>query len=195
MSIDERSALIIVDVQNDFLPGGSLAVSEGDGVIPVLNRYIERFEGEGGAIYATRDWHPEGHSSFASEGGMWPRHCVQGSKGAAFDYRLALPAGTPIVSKGTESDKEAYSGFQGTHLAETLRERGITRLYVGGLATDYCVKNTVLDGLQNGFETFYLADAAKGVEVNAGDVANAEREMIDAGAVATTLDDLANGHD
>ncbi len=190
MALEPNSALIIVDVQNDFCPGGSLAVSEGDEVVPVLNRYAKRFDEANAPIFATRDWHPADHVSFKEQGGIWPVHCVRETEGAAFHADLRLPEGTTIVSKAQAPAEEAYSGFQGTELAQHLRERGVENVYVGGLATDYCVKSTVLDALHAGFDTYYLADASRGVEVNAGDVASAESEMEAAGAKRLTLDEL-----
>lgn len=187
MKFDERSALIIVDVQKDFCPGGALAVQEGDQVVARLSQIAAQMTAAGGVVVATRDWHPADHMSFEAQGGIWPPHCVQGTEGAAFHDNLVLPTGTLIVSKGTQSDSEAYSGFQGTDLAERLRERGIERLYIGGLATDYCVRATVLDGLAAGFETTYLADASRGVEVQPGDVAAAESEMAAAGAAGVPV--------
>ncbi len=190
MAIDERSALLIVDVQNDFCPGGALAVRDGDQVVPVLNRYANRFAQAGAPVVATRDWHPANHLSFTEQEGIWPAHCVRESPGAAFHPDLVLPEGTLIVSKAQQAEEEAYSGFMGTGLAERLRERGVERVYVGGLATDYCVKSTVLDAIREGFDTYFLADAARGVEVRAGDVAAAEREMAEAGATPLTLEQL-----
>lgn len=190
MALESNSALVIVDVQNDFCPGGSLPVGHGDEVVPLLNRYASRFTEAEAPIFATRDWHPANHASFKDQGGIWPIHCVQDTHGAAFHPNLDLPSGTVIVSKAQEPSEEAYSGFQGTTLTEQLRERGVERVYVGGLATDYCVKSTVLDALGAGFETYFLADASRGVEVNEGDVAAAETEMEQAGAKTLTLDDL-----
>jgi nicotinamidase/pyrazinamidase len=189
--VDSKAALIIVDVQNDFCPGGALAVAEGDHVVPVLNEYARHFAGAGSPIFATRDWHPANHISFSEQGGIWPPHCVQGTDGASFHPGLELPEGTEIVSKAQEADEESYSGFGGTHLAERLRQQGVERVYIGGLATDYCVKSTVLDALEAGFETYYLADASRGVEVNKGDVAAAEEEMAAAGAETARLEQLS----
>jgi nicotinamidase/pyrazinamidase len=190
MALEPNSALIIVDVQNDFCPGGSLAVSQGDEVVPVLNHYAKRFDEADAPVFATRDWHPADHVSFKEQGGIWPVHCVRETEGAAFHAGLRLPEGTTIVSKAQAPAEEAYSGFQGTELAKQLRERGVENVYVGGLATDYCVKSTVLDALHAGFDTYYLADASRGVEVNAGDVASAESEMEAAGAKRLTLNEL-----
>ncbi|MDQ4075683.1 MAG: bifunctional nicotinamidase/pyrazinamidase [Chloroflexota bacterium] len=190
MKVDDKSALIIVDVQNDFCPGGALAVPEGDRVVPILNRYAERFAEAGAAVFATRDWHPLDHVSFEEQGGIWPVHCVQETEGADFHPDLELPEGTTVISKAQESGEEAYSGFMGTDLADQLRAQGVERVYVGGLATDYCVKSTVLDALEEDFEVYFLADASRGVEVNEGDVAAAEREMEEAGAKAINFEDL-----
>ncbi len=187
------SALIVVDVQNDFVPGGALPVPNGHEVVPILNRYIEAFVGKGLPVIATRDWHPPNHISFKSRGGPWPPHCVQGTWGAEFHPELKLPKDVIIVSKATDPDREAYSGFEGTGLAERLRELGVKRVFVGGLATDYCVKHTVLDALKYGFEAILLLDASRGVDVNPGDSARAIREMVAAGAIAITLDDLLVG--
>ncbi len=190
MDIDRTSALIIVDVQNDFCPGGSLAVTDGDKVVSVLNEYARRFAGANAPVVATRDWHPADHMSFSAQGGIWPTHCVRDSTGAAFHPDLVLPEGTIIISKAQTRDSEAYSGFQGTDLAEQLRALGVEKVYVGGLATDYCVKSTVLDALTAQFDTYFLADAARGVEVNAGDVARAEAEMAEVGATTVTLEEV-----
>ena len=192
LTIDETTALVVVDVQNDFCPGGALPVTDGDKVIPVLNKYIQRFRKARAPMIFTRDWHPADHSSFKEQGGPWPPHCVQNSEGAKFLSNLNVPSEGEIVSKGDKKD-EAYSGFQGTDLATKLHQRGIKRLFVGGLATDYCVKETVLDGLRYGFEMFYLDDASRGVNVNPGDSERALREMQEKGATRITLRDLEEG--
>ncbi len=188
--LEAGDALVIVDVQNDFLPGGHLAVPEGDAVIAPLNAYIERFAQQERPIVATRDWHPADHCSFREQGGPWPPHCVAGTPGAEFAAALRLPASAWIVSKATQPDQEAYSGFEGTDLAERLRQAGVRRLFVGGLATDYCVKNTVLDALREGFAVFLLRDAIRAVNVNPGDGERAIDEMTAAGAIPITLADL-----
>jgi nicotinamidase/pyrazinamidase len=176
IKIDKSSALIVVDVQKDFCQGGTLPVPRGDEVVPVLNRYIRKFEEAGAQIYATRDWHPSNHVSFKSQSGPWPSHCVQNTEGAEFHRDLLLPIGTVIVSKA-DSLKETYSGFDETNLEEDLKRKKIGRVFVGGLATDYCVLNTVLDAIRLGFETFLLKDAIKGVNVQVNDSKRAIKEM------------------
>src|ERR671919_446420 len=183
-----KDALIIVDVQNDFCPGGALAVSGGDEVVAVLNRVIERFAEAGLPIFATRDWHPKKTSHFKTHGGLWPAHCVQGTKGAEFHAALKLGNDAVVVSKGMAPDEDSYSGFQatdasGTPLAELLRLKEVGRIFVGGLATDYCVKHTVLDGLAEGFEIVLLADAIRAVNLKPDDGESAIDEMVRAGAV------------
>jgi len=183
-------ALIVVDVQNDFLPGGALAVPAGDEVVPVLNRYLQRFQARGLPVYATRDWHPPDHCSFRDQGGPWPPHCVAGSPGAEFAADLALPEDAVVISKATAPDREAYSGFQDTDLAGRLRAQGVRRLFVGGLATDYCVLNTVRDALAAGFEVVLLEDAVRAVDLHPGDGERALEEMRDQGARVIRLADL-----
>ncbi|MEM4298205.1 MAG: nicotinamidase [Nitrososphaerota archaeon] len=191
MSISlEASALIIVDVQNDFCHNGALPVPEGDKIIPNLNIYIRRFSTLKRPVFVTRDWHPPDHISFRLRGGPWPPHCVQNTWGAELHKDLRLPKNTIIVSKAYERDKEAYSGFQGTDLAERLRALGIKRLFIGGLATDYCVKNTVLDALKEGFEAYLLEDAIKGIDAQPGDSEKAIKEMVEKGAKLVRLSDL-----
>ena len=186
-----RDALVVVDMQNDFMPGGALPVPEGDKIIPRLNEYIKLFESKGLPVFFTRDWHPENHISFKGHGGIWPPHCVQNTEGAEFHRDLYIPKDNKfIISKGTSQDFDAYSGFQGTILEFLLRERGIRRIFVGGVATDYCVKNTAIGGLNLGFEVFVLEDAIKGVDVNPGDVERAVEEMLDRGAAFITIEDL-----
>ena len=185
--MQEKAALLIVDVQNDFCPGGSLPVPDGDKVVPVLNRYIERFRKDHLPIIATRDWHPEKTSHFKNYGGVWPPHCIQGTRGADFHPALALPEDVVVVSKGTGPEEDSYSGFQGTDqkgvkLAEILGRQGVEQICVGGLATDYCVRHTVLDGLKEGFKVVLLEDAIRGVEIQQGDSERAIAEMIKAGA-------------
>ena len=156
-----EEALIVVDMQRDFMPGGALPVPEGDEIIPRCNEYIKEFRKRGALIVATRDWHPPNHISFRERGGPWPKHCVRDTPGA--EFVVELPADAVIISKATEPDKEAYSGFEGTNLAEILRKNGVRRVYVCGVATEYCVKATALDAVKHGFETYLLRDAVKGI--------------------------------
>lgn len=189
-SLRDGDALVIVDVQNDFLPGGALGVPKGDKVVPVINGYIDRFMERGLPIYATRDWHPENHCSFRPNGGVWPVHCIAGSPGAQFAPQLRLPSAAQIVSKATWPGDEAYSGFEHTDLVERLRAAKVRRLFIGGLATDYCVLNTVIDALRLGFEVRLLVDAVRAVDLLAGDGETAIKEMIEQGAKPLTLQEL-----
>ncbi len=192
LTLNPSDALIVVDVQNDFLLGGSLAVPGGDEVVPKLNHYIAAFQAKRLPIFATRDWHPPNHCSFKPYGGPWPPHCVAGSTGAAFAPGLELPASTAVITlKGTEPDRDAYSGFERTDLDARLRAAGVHRLFVGGLATDYCVLNTVKDGLALGYAVFLLQDAIRAVNVQSDDGRKAEGEMIRLGAVAIRREMLA----
>lgn len=182
MRVKEGDALLVVDVQRDFLPGGSLAVPDGDSVIAPLNACLHQFQSAGLPIVATRDWHPENHCSFAAQGGSWPAHCRQDSPGAAFAEHLDLPPGAAIVSKGTRENADAYSGFDGTDLGQRLLDAGVRRVFVGGLATDYCVSATVRDALKEGFDVFVIADAIRAVDLEPGDGARALGAMRIAGA-------------
>ena len=170
-------ALIVVDVQNDFCPGGALAVKDGDKIIPPLNALVNAFTTSNLPVCFTRDWHPPDHSSFRENGGPWPSHCVRNSRGAGFHPDLHVPKNALVVSKATEPDKEAYSGFQGTDLSSTLKRMGVTELFVGGLATDYCVKNTVGDALREGFLVNVLTDCVRGVNLKRTESAKALRWM------------------
>jgi nicotinamidase/pyrazinamidase len=176
-------ALIIVDVQNDFCPGGALPVPDGDAVVPVLNGWIAAFERAGAPIFYSRDWHPPDHCSFREQGGPWPPHCVQGTPGADFHPHLRLAPTATLISKATTPDRDAYSAFDGTGLAELLRRKRVRRVFVGGLATDYCVRATVLDAIRAGFETRLTRGGHRGVEVRPGDCARAVEEMKKEGAV------------
>lgn len=192
--MQSTDALIIIDVQNDFCPGGSLAVTGGNEVVPVLNQYIERFARAKLPIFATRDWHPENTRHFKIHGGLWPPHCIQGTQGAEFRADLALPNDVVIVSAGMAPDEEGYSGFDGKDgngagLNDLLRARGVERVFVGGLATDYCVKETVLDALRHGFKAVLLEDAVRGVNLRPDDSERAIAEMVSAGASTTSLRD------
>jgi len=188
VTIGKTTALVVVDVQVDFCPGGALSVPEGDKIVPVLNEYIRQFAAARAPIIFTRDWHPPNHSSFKSQGGPWPPHCIQNTEGAKFHPSLIIPPEAQIVSKASQRD-EAYSFFQGTDLAEKLHRR-IQTLFVGGLATDYCVKETVLDGLKERFEVYLLEDACKGVEVNPGDSEKAIQLMVTKGCRRITVEQI-----
>jgi nicotinamidase/pyrazinamidase len=169
-------ALLIVDLQNDFCPDGALGVPGGDSIVPVINALIPYFS----KIYATQDWHPVNHISFVPQGGIWPPHCVADTPGA--ELHPGLQAGRAIrIRKGTDPKKEAYSGFQGTNLVEMLRNTGVKRLIVSGLATDYCVKATAIDAVNAGFHVVVLSDTVRGVNVNSDDSLKAFDDMRRAG--------------
>ncbi len=186
MKVMDTDALIVVDVQNDFCPGGSLAVPRGDEVVPVINELMLRFR----HVIATQDFHPPGHSSFVDQGGPWPEHCVQGTPGADFHTALEIGRADEIVQKGTDPATDGYSGFAGTDLADRLRARGVERVVVTGLATDYCVRATTIEAIEHGFETVVLTDAIRAVDVTAGDGEEALEEMSEAGATLTSADKL-----
>ena len=184
-----KDALLIIDVQNDFCPGGALAVKDGDAVVPILNDYLAKFHAAGLPIVATRDWHPERTTHFKAFGGLWPAHCIQGTKGAEFHAQLAVPEDTVIISAGMGANEEGYSGFagvdsKGAKLVDVLRRLGVERVFVGGLATDYCVKHTVLDALREGFKVVLIKDAVRGVNLEPHDAEHAVQEMLQAGATA-----------
>jgi nicotinamidase/pyrazinamidase len=189
-SVGKTDALIIVDVQNDFCLGGALPVPEGDQVVPALNDYIKIFEKAKAGVFATRDWHPPNHVSFKAQGGPWPPHCVQNTKGAKFHPDLKLPSSTIVVSKAMNPLKENYSGFEGAELSNTLRKQGVVRVFVGGLATEYCVKSTVLDALKLSFEAVLLSDAIAGINAEPNDAAKAIDKMLKSGAEQGTLTDF-----
>ena len=180
-------ALLLVDPQNDFCPGGSLAVADGDAVMPVLNDWVAAAERAGAPIFISRDWHPPRTTHFAEFGGIWPPHCVAGMPGAEFHPALEVPAEAIVVSKGMGEREDAYSAFQardgtGTPLASLLRARGITRLYIMGLATDYCVKESVLAGLHQGFAMSVVPDGIRAVNLQPHDGEQALQAMREAGA-------------
>ncbi len=162
-ALQPGDALLLVDVQIDFCPGGNLPVAEGDQVVPVLNRWLAAAREKGIPVYASRDWHPSGHMSFAARGGQWPDHCLQDSAGAAFHPELALPDDTVVISKGVRFDKDQYSAFDETGLAERLRQDGVTRVWVGGLALDVCVEATALGGREAGFDVRLIPEASKAI--------------------------------
>lgn len=162
-----KTALIIVDMQRDFMPGGALPVPNGDEIVPTLNRYIELSRQRGWLTIATRDWHPPNHCSFKEQGGPWPPHCIAGTKGAEFHPDLKLPEDVIIISKATEPDREAYSAFQGTDLLTKLKAFDAERLLIGGVATEYCVNETVRDAVQSCFAVYLLEDATRGIDPKA----------------------------
>jgi nicotinamidase/pyrazinamidase len=183
-------ALLVVDVQNDFLPGGSLAVARGDEVVPLLNRCLALFAKKELPLYASRDWHPSDHCSFRAQGGPWPPHCMADTYGAEFPATLELPADAVIISKADTPEKDAYSAFGGTDLGLRLKAIDVRRLFVGGLATDYCVLNTVKDALALGYAVVLLADAVRAVEATPGDGEKAMMEMRTLGAQIVLSTDL-----
>ncbi len=195
MSVERDTALLIVDVQNDFCPNGALPVPDGDRVVEPLNRAAQLFAAAGLPVLASRDWHPPVTKHFRQYGGSWPVHCVQGSEGAAFHPDLRLPPGTVMISKGTDPEWDSYSAFEavtdkGIQLTALLASLGVRHLYIGGLATDYCVSFTARDALRAGLAVTVLTDAVAGVDVNRGDSARAMEEMKQAGARFSTVDDL-----
>jgi nicotinamidase/pyrazinamidase len=186
MQLRDGDALLIVDVQNDFCPGGALPVPGGDEIIPVLNHWTAMAESQGIPVFASRDWHPEDHISFRERGGPWPKHCVQNRKGAEFHPDLRLPESVHIISKATGSDTDSYSAFGGTDLAERLRKAAARRVWIGGLALDYCVKESAMDAVRLGFEAHLIADATRPVNVRPEDGAAALKDLQDAGVILET---------
>lgn len=189
MELKRGDALVVVDVQNDFLPGGALGVRDGDAVVPPLNAAIAVFTGKGLPVFCTRDWHPPDHCSFAAQGGPWPPHCVQDTPGAEFSPYLQIPPGVVIISKGTHREQEEYStmvglGPTGESLDTLLRKRGVTRVFLGGLATEYCVLNSVRDAAALGYEVYVFFDAIRAVDVTPGD---GERAVAEMGERAVTM--------
>ena len=182
-------------MQNDFCPGGALAVPQGDQIVPVLNKYIAFFRKNNLPIFFSRDWHPKNTRHFKKFGGRWPAHCVQDSKGAQFHQDLKIPSEAIVLSKGMDPQEDSYSCFQSvdsndTHFTTLLKIFGVEELYVGGLATDYCVKFSVLDALKNGFRVNLLTDAIKGVNIHPQDSKMAIEEMMGWGAKGICLQDL-----
>jgi len=191
VKLNDRDALIVVDMQNDFMPGGALPVPDGDKIIPTINSYVDKFSSLSLPIFYTRDWHPVDHISFKGHGGIWPKHCVMNTEGAKFHPQLKIPPDNKfIISKGTSRDFDAYSGFQGTILRDLLEERGVKRIFVCGVATDYCVKNTALGGINLGYQVFILEDAIKGVNINPDDSERAIDYLLQRGASLININDL-----
>jgi nicotinamidase/pyrazinamidase len=194
----QDAALIVVDVQNDFCPGGALGVEGGDRIVPVINEYVRRFQLAGLPVFFTRDWHPARTQHFREFGGPWPPHCVQDTFGARFHPQLELPEHARIVSKGMDPTQDSYSAFQasddaGTELYALLRAAGVRTLYIAGLATDYCVKYSALDALESGLQVVLLLDAIQGIDVQHGDVARALDTILREGAKTATLDTIEVG--
>ncbi|MCM3903804.1 MAG: nicotinamidase [Pyrinomonadaceae bacterium] len=181
MGNEKKRALTVVDVQNDFCPGGTLAVDHGDEVVEPLNKLMDDFLEHGEPVFKSRDWHPPQTKHFSDYGGTWPVHCVQNTRGAEFHPSLLDDKHIRVVSKGL-GDEDSYSAFDGTDLALQLQRLGVEEVWVGGLATDYCVKNTVLDALKHSFRVKALKDAMRAVEVQPGDGERAIEEMRAAGA-------------
>lgn len=193
----KNAALLIVDVQNDFCPEGALAVPNGDRVVEPLNRAAECFALAGLPVLASRDWHPPVTRHFIDFGGIWPPHCVQGTPGASFHQDLRLPQGTLVISKGNDPDLDSYSAFDGRgedgrSLGEILAKLGVAHLFVGGLATDYCVRSSALDARKAGFEVTLLSDAIAGVDLIAGDSEKALHEMERTGVAFCSTIELIN---
>jgi len=194
MTTDGKAALLVVDIQKDFCAGGALAAPSGDAIIPAVNRHIAEARARDMAVYATRDWHPARTSHFKEYGGAWPPHCVQGTEGAQFHCALELPPDAIVISKGDDPERHGYSAFEGhtvdgKALLDDLRDRHITRVYLSGIATDYCVRESALDARKAGLEVRVLADAIAGIDVRAGDAQRALDEVSAAGAqVVSSLD-------
>jgi nicotinamidase/pyrazinamidase len=185
--LGKEDALLVIDMQYDFLPGGSLGVPGGHEVIAPVNRLLALYGEQHLPVFASRDWHPANHCSFKEQGGPWPSHCVAGTHGAAFADELALPDDMVVISKADKPGADAYSAFNGTLLATQLRERGIRRVAVVGLATDYCVLSTVTDALEEGFETLVVPEAMRAVDVKPGDGTRALDRMVARGASIVRL--------
>jgi nicotinamidase/pyrazinamidase len=187
----ENDALLAVDVQRDFEPGGTLAVPNGDEIVPPLAACIDEFERRNLPIIASRDWHPPDHCSFEAQGGPWPPHCIAETAGAEFDPGLNLPDSAKIIDKAMTTDKDAYSAFEDTELHAYLQGEGVTRLFIGGLATEYCVLNTARDALGNGYDVVLLEDAIRAIDPADGE--NAIRELQDGGAKISQSSELIDG--
>lgn len=190
-----KKALLIVDVQNDFCPGGALAVPEGDKIVSTINKYIRIFAKKKLPIFATRDWHPVRTKHFKDFGGLWPVHCIQNTKGAAFHPDLKLPKEAILLYKGMDPEEDCYSSFSaqdlsGQPLFKLLKRMGITEIYIAGLATDYCVKYTAIDALKHGFKVKILLDAVKGVNLKTNDSTEAIKKITKMGAKKITLKNM-----
>ena len=191
-----KKALLIVDLQNDFCPGGALGVPEGDKIIPRINQYVKYFTKKKLPIFLSRDWHPVRTMHFKDFGGVWPVHCLQNTKGSDFHLKFKVPKNAIFLYKGMDPEKDSYSVFQaedekGMGFAKLLGLMKITELYIGGLATDYCVKFTAFDALKQGYKVKVLIDAVKGVDLKSGDSQKAISQIVKKGAKKITLADLA----
>jgi len=186
MEITDNDALIVVDVQNDFCPGGALAVPGGDEVVEVINRIMPLFS----IVFATQDYHPPNHSSFTDQGGPWPVHCVQGTAGAEFHPELDTSRFDEVIRKGTDVATDGYSGFAGTDLADRLGALDVTRVFITGLATDYCVRATAIEAIDQGFDAVVVTDAIRAVNLKPRDGEDALAEMEAAGAALITSDEI-----
>ena len=189
--LQNGDALLVTDIQNDFLPGGALGIEGADAVLPVLSGYVRQFESRRLPIFLTRDWHPPDHCSFHGRGGPWPPHCIAGTPGALPPSSFPSPPSAVLIYKAIDRDEEAYSAFQGTALDRHLRASGIIRLFVGGLATDYCVVHTVKDARSLGYQVCLLMDGIRAVNVHPGDGRRATDDMLRLGGTPLTLEALA----
>ena len=190
-TLTSNDALLIADIQRDFLPGGALEIRGSGEILPVLSTYILRFHTRRLPIFLTRDWHPPNHCSFRDQGGPWPVHCVAGTPGSLPPAGFETPASAVIIYKAIDPDREAYSAFYRTALDRHLRALGVRRLFIGGLATDYCVMHTVTDALSLGYAVCLLLDGIKGVNVRPDDGLRAEQDMLRLGATPVRLETLA----
>jgi nicotinamidase/pyrazinamidase len=187
----EHDALLAVDVQRDFEPGGALAVPNGDEVVPVLADCVREFHRRSLPVIASRDWHPPNHCSFQAQGGLWPPHCVADTAGARIDPALGLPDDAKIVDKARRVDRDTFSAFEETGLNDWLREKGVQRLFIGGLATEYCVLFTAKAALQNGYEVVLLQDAVRAIDGQAG--SNAIEDLRSNGALISESREVLDG--
>ncbi|CAG9001517.1 MAG: Nicotinamidase [Candidatus Celerinatantimonas neptuna] len=190
LNLASNDALLIVDLQNDFLPGGALGIEGADEIIPTINAYIEKFEQKQQCIIFSRDWHPQDHCSFNNQSGPWPVHCVQNTHGAALSNILNWPSQALLVSKANTSSEDAYSAFEKTALATRLKNMHIERLFICGLATDYCVLHTTLDAIKAGFDCYLLTDAIDAVNIQSDDGTKAIEKMNQAGATPITIGEI-----
>jgi nicotinamidase/pyrazinamidase len=182
---DRQSALLLIDPQNDFFPGGAMGMPEGNNLIPTINTYIKHFSRQGWPILATRDWHSPNHSSFTEQGGPYPTHCVQGSRGAQFHSDLVMPPGMMVISKGTDPKKDARSGFEGSSLADRLEDLNVKTIFVLGPAIQDCLTQTVLEACQLNLQVVVLKDAIGTVATE-----NTFKKISQTGALQASASDL-----